>query len=178
LRGPSGARRRERPARLKIAQRENIPLILVKKFLDKVGEEYQVKDQEILFFKPLFGEKQYTYSPTEPSREDLQSPALVIQGFVDLDRCQGNFCKMKWKDTLLQNSVIDIILAGAADHRQYPDEGREVPIHDSEYEKYKEIACKKGFSLDNPITFFINHVYASQVGRLLPLRPSSAVGSI
>ena len=67
-------------------------------------------------------------------------------------------------------SITDVILAGAADHRQYPDPEQNALIEkmgDGEFETYKALAKLKGFSLDNPSTFFIQHVYASVISQTI-----------
>lgn len=154
---------------LKAAQRENIPLVICAKFLNKNENSYTIQDQELLFFKPIKDNDEYHYIQTEPTEKDLEDSGFVIQGFVFLNEDHRIFCKRKWKETLDKNSIIDIILAGAADHRQYPDENRKIPFSDPEYERYKAMAQLKGFSIDNPTTFFINHVYSLQIGKLLTL---------
>jgi hypothetical protein len=151
---------------LQTAQKQNIPLILHAKFVYKSGENYKTRGEETLFFKPDLGKKCNSYIQTDPSDDDLTNPACVIQGVVYLDS-NKHFCREKWKKSLLKHSIHDIILAGAADHRQYPDPSISVPIDDPEFENYKAVAQKCGFSIDNPATFFINHVYSQQVGKIL-----------
>ena len=58
-------------------------------------------------------------------------------------------------------SLRDIILCGAAHHKQYPDEKIVLQTDDREYEKHKQMAEREGFSINNPTLFFINHVYSS-----------------
>ncbi|MBS0620639.1 MAG: hypothetical protein JSS61_04170 [Verrucomicrobia bacterium] len=61
------------------------------------------------------------------------------------------------------------ILAGAADHRQYPDpkEDRRIEeLEDGEFESYRKMARASGYALENPSTFFIQHVYPITVGKL------------
>ena len=62
-----------------------------------------------------------------------------------------------------------VILAGAADHRQYPDseEDRRIEVlGDEEFESYRTLARSSGYALENPSIFFIQHVYPSVVGNL------------
>ena len=64
---------------------------------------------------------------------------------------------------------IGVILAGAADHRQYPnveEDHRIETLKDEEYEGYKAISRREGYSLENPGMFFIQHVYAATVGSI------------
>jgi len=56
-----------------------------------------------------------------------------------------------------------VILAGAADHRQYPDPKKDAEIlalNDAEFTQHVALAQSKGFAETNPTTFFIQHVYA------------------
>jgi hypothetical protein len=62
-----------------------------------------------------------------------------------------------------------------ADHRQYPNPKKEISISDYEYKSFKEYAQNAGFSLDNPTTFFVQHIYCSQPQRTIPLINRSAV---
>jgi hypothetical protein len=64
---------------------------------------------------------------------------------------------------------LGVILAGAADHRQYPDseEDRRIEeLGDEEFESYRTMARSRGYALENPGMFFIQHVYPSVVGNL------------
>jgi len=64
---------------------------------------------------------------------------------------------------------LGVILAGAADHRQYPDpkEDRRIEeLGDEEFESYRKMARANGYALENPSTFFIQHVYPMTVGKL------------
>jgi hypothetical protein len=151
---------------LKVAIRENVPIILHTKFIDSEGDKYRIKDEEMLFFKPHVDKGRTFYSLAEPTQQDLNKAAVVVQGVVDLDRDNKKFCKLRWRDKLIQHPITEIILAGAADHRQYPNESYEVKIHDPEFEKYKGLAQQKGFSLHNPTLFLINHVYSVKVDKL------------
>ena len=57
---------------------------------------------------------------------------------------------------------LGVIFAGAADHRQYPDPEEDLRIEqlgDEEFEGYRKMARANGYSLENPSTFFIQHVY-------------------
>ncbi len=145
---------------LKSSLKEGIPILLRAKFIEKQGENSIYKDEEILFFKPIKGDNNLAYVCTEPDTKDLEISSYVIEGVVCIDE---NFCKMKWREEITDYNIMDIVLAGAADHRQYPDPDIKVDIKDTEYENYIRIAKEKGFCLENPSTFFINHVYPIQV---------------
>ena len=92
-------------------------------------------------------------------------PILVIEGVAYQDG--NNFYKNdSWRKEILKYSLSTMILAAAADHRQYPD-----PVHDdkidkledSEYSFYKAFARANGFSSANPSTFFVQHIYTTSI---------------
>jgi hypothetical protein len=71
---------------------------------------------------------------------------------------------MQWLEEIMAHSIFEVILAGAADHRQYPnphfDEEFTLELA-SEYHRYKAFAQNHGFSIKNPSKFFIQHVYVT-----------------
>ncbi len=152
---------------LAAAQEEKIPLILHVKFLEKTPEGFSVIDEEYLYFKTAHNG---SYAPTQPNEFDLDKPACVIQGIATAGENGRILTKSKWKASIEENGVIDVILAGAADHRQFPNPELDQLFHglnDCEYENYKSHAKREGFSFKNPTTFFIQHVYAAIVGDIL-----------
>lgn len=150
---------------LKAAHEHSIPLIIHARFLDKAGEEFTVKDEETLYFRPVHDGSETRYIPCKPTASDLETPACIIQGVVCLNPTES-FCKESWKKKMEHHSVLDIVLSGAADHRQYPNPDIEIEIADTDYEKYRNHAKANGFSLENPSTFFINHVYPQKTGKM------------
>lgn len=154
------------------AQKAKIPFLFHAKFLNESDNSFHVIDEEFLYFKtcPISNE----YVRVIPTEEDLANPACTIEGAVCLeDHCFVS--KDYWINSFSSHSVFDIVLAGAADHRQYPNPGDVPNIQDEEFEKYKKMAQEKGFSLDDPRTFFIQHVYSSQLGRKFPSFKSDAL---
>ncbi len=150
---------------LSLAYHEKISLIFHVKFLSKLDNGYRIIDEDFLFFRPCPNDQ--CYRECIPTEEDFKSSACVIQGAASSNGSQHPSSKLQWKQRMLKRSPIDVILAGAADHRQYPDPEKKIPIQSLEYEDYKQFAEKYGFSLNNPTTFFIQHVYATQVGKKL-----------
>jgi hypothetical protein len=144
---------------LQTAQDEGIPIVTHVKFLNKNNETYTLVDQKALFFKSTPN----GYVMCEPNEADLDKPACVIQGIAVA--AQEN-----WTDRMQNIGIVDAVLAGAADHRQYPNPELDSLIHsqnDSEFEHYKALAKREGFSSENPSTFFIQHVYSSRVDNIL-----------
>lgn len=73
-----------------------------------------------------------------------------------------------WK-TKISAQKLEAIFAGAAEHSQYPDPTKNEKIEelqDKEFKNYRKIALTNGYSLENPSTFFIQHVYPAVVGKL------------
>jgi hypothetical protein len=143
---------------LKSAQRKKIPLVAHVKFIEDHAQGHKVKHEKVFFFRPSDNLAE-SYIEATPNDLELQKAACVIQGVARSDS--------NWDQASILQSITDVILAGAADHRQYPNPDHLVPIEDAEYEGFKLGAKAKGFSLDNPTTFFIQHVYPSQVKRML-----------
>ena len=144
---------------LQTAQKEGIPIIAHVKFLNKNDQQYTLTAQEGLFFKSTPN----GYILCQPNEADLDKPACVIQGIA-----VGTH--ENWSARMQNIGIVDAILAGAADHRQYPNPEFDSLIHaqsDSEFEHYKALAKREGFSSENPSTFFIQHVYASRVDNIL-----------
>lgn len=70
---------------------------------------------------------------------------------------------------MISSSNIKAILAGAADHRQYPDPEEDARIEEEggeEFKNYRKMARTDGYSLENPSTFFIQHVYPTTLGKI------------
>jgi hypothetical protein len=150
------------------ARKQNIPIILHAKFLEKSDKNYTQIGEEKLFFKSHKENISDQYIQMEPDEADLTKPAFVVQGIVCIDSSQ-DFCAKKWKENLLNYPIFDVILAGAADHRQYPNPSISIQIDDPDYEKYRTMAKMDGFSIENPTTFFINHVYSQKVEKIFSI---------
>ncbi|MBS0652099.1 MAG: hypothetical protein JSR39_01085 [Verrucomicrobia bacterium] len=154
---------------LSTAQQESIPLVIYAKFLEKNGEEYSLVDEEKLFY--AVG-RDGAYRQVQPTAADLEKPACIIQGIAVVDR--NSWSKSEWKARMSEKSVIDVVLAGAADHRQYPDAALDSlfdDVEDRAYSAYKQHALNEGFAVENPSTFFIQHVYAALTGNLITHAP-------
>lgn len=155
-----------------LAQQKRIPLVIHAKFLGAVEEGYRVVDEEFLYFKVC--QRARSYLKIEPNEEELILPACIIQGVV-CPREGGPFPKQEWRESIARTSIIDMLLAIGANHRQYPDPNQSISIEDGEYEYYKNLADTMGFSLNNPITFFAQHIYCSQAIRVMPRYANSLV---
>lgn len=148
-------------ALLQKAHKEGIPIILHVQYVKEIEKEnYKIHGDEYLFFKPEEGT--HFYGLAELTQEDLDRPACVIQGVSLRDEPES------WRQSVSDLSLLDIILANGAAHRQYPDPERDKEIlrmQHPEYERYRRLADIRGFSLRNPSSFLIKHIYPSQPKR-------------
>lgn len=152
---------------LHTAQKEGIPLLIHVKFLEKeANDEYSIVDEEHMLFQST---ENKCFAEVNTAQADLKQPAFVVQGVACAQKGESS-TKAQWKETMRKISPVDVILAGAADHRQYPDAAQDSLIEklaDSEYENYKTQAQSNGFSDKNPSTFFIQHVYAARIEKIV-----------
>lgn len=144
-------------------QNNGIPVIIY----GKSNKTDSASDEGVVFFKQDPNQTKVSYRATVPVAEDLEKAAIVVQGVV----C-GRFLPSdnQWK-AIIADDKLDVILAGAADHRQYPDaneDKRVKALGDVEFKAFKEMAKSNGYALKNPSTFFIQHVYCSIVGCVPP----------
>jgi hypothetical protein len=161
---------------LQEALQKNIPLLIHAKFLKENSTdknkttEYEIMDQECLYFERSIrsANNQMEYVEIQPDDKTLNKAVFVVQGAV-VPNNSATFCKSEWKTAIKSVPVGSVILAGAADHRQYPDSNQDSVIealNDKEFNDFKESAAKDGFSLENPTLFFIQHVYATTANRI------------
>lgn len=146
---------------------QEIPIVIHIKFLEEDEKGFKVLDEEVLLFQAV-GYGCGRYQETQVSQADLEKPACFIQGVACL--WKGIDAREKWEKAIREYHLIDMILAGAADHRQYPDRNQELATRCPELEGYKQLAQQGGFSMENPSTFFIQHVYAAKVGKIVNLK--------
>jgi hypothetical protein len=148
------------------AQKEGIPLFVHVKFLEKEGEEYSVVDEEHMLFQTVANK---CFTEVDSAKADGNQSAFIVQGIACGQKGQG-LTKTQWKESMRKTAPMGVILAGAADHRQYPDSKQDVLVEklaDQEHESYKILARREGFSDQNPATFFIQHVYTTRIAKLL-----------
>jgi len=139
------------------AQKQKIPLVLYAKFLAQ-DKGCSIIDEACIVFQPV----DTLYEESSPYQRDLAKAAIIVQGIVYGKQLPS---KSQWKETM-RTQKLDVILAGAADHRQYPDQEKDRIVEelgDKEFELYKKMASE-GYSLKNSSKFFIQHVYSSTLG--------------
>ncbi len=74
------------------------------------------------------------------------------------------------KAEILEKDLVDLILAYAAAHRQYPDESKDPLVNNSNnhlIEYYDKKAQEWGCSLDNSSLFFLVHAYCDKLKNVL-----------
>jgi len=157
---------------LKAGLDKGIPIVLRTKFLKKEGDNYSMDSEKVLFFKPKINENHLIYVLAEPDEADLAISSIIVEGVACID---SSFCKLKWQDQVSNHLISDIILACAAEHKQYVDPTLQVEIDSPEYNYYIELAKKKGFSIHNPSLFFANHIYSAQGSKFLQLPETEKV---
>ncbi len=154
-------------ALLKTAKNESIPFVAHIQFVKDLDVGFKIVDEEFLFFKCITDELGTRYELVSQSTVGHSTPACIFQGIVHID--PSSFNKDEWKARMSKHCILDVILAVAADHKQYPTENLGVPVSDTNYENYKMAAVNGGFSMCNPKTFFINHVFSMQSGKVFGL---------
>lgn len=142
------------------AKDAGLPLIFRAKFIAEDEEDRKV-NQAYALFQPFDGK----YEAFSPSEEDDPRAAIRIDGMARTTLSALPSVE-QWRDGLSENPV-DIILAGAADHRQYPDESKDalLPI-DERFLAYKRMANEKGCCDSNQSLFFIQHVYPITIEKI------------
>lgn len=148
------------------ARKAGVKLILNVKLLKKKESHFELFD-EYVFESVLEGSELTIKTIDWDNLED--TPCIVFQG-VSCSDDTTFFSKNGWESNPFGFPVETIILAGAADHRQYPNEVASNRLsqllQDHELETFKSFAKEEGFSIENPTKFFIQHVYAASTEAL------------
>jgi hypothetical protein len=146
------------------AQEKGIPIAIYVKFL-AADQADRTVDEEWLYLMPP--RPRADYEEQVPCPRDLSKAAVIVQGIA-----RGNIKdlpeKSQWKAAVAARNI-QAILAGAADHRQYPEEAEDKRItglNDAEFVGYRQMALNEGYSLNNPSRFFIQHVYPAKVSSI------------
>ena len=158
--------------------KEKIPLILHVKALKGIGEDKYVLIKETCL---CYGHCEHKtaggFVEIPQSKLDSSRPSIVFQGVVIDEDAEKDCFEEKWKNAMRSHQMADMILASAADHRQYPDSEWDqliCSLNDKEYQHYKNLSDRSGFSLKNPTLFFVQHIYTAQP-KLLPFIRESVV---
>jgi hypothetical protein len=122
---------------------------------------YQEGEGLTIYFKAMHGQ----YREVAQHELSEEAPAIVIMG--SCCRKSNEFPSLEvWRKEILNYSPMDLILAYAASHRQYPDESRDSLLGQSRCEllsHYKSKSHKWGCTLENPSLFFLVHAYCDKI---------------
>jgi hypothetical protein len=150
---------------------EKIPLIIHAKFITpKFLDKFECSSEMFLLFEPneSINNELFTWKNLSLF-SGSNKPVFVVEGVVCQSSMTNHISTEQWREKFnTSTSISEIILAGAADHRQYPDPAFDRLIderNDNEFKFYKNLANNNGYSHDNPSNFFINHVYASNLNK-------------
>ena len=142
------------------ALKSQTPLAIVVRQLAK-DQSYAVLREMPLFFKST----RFEYKPSSLCSFNTNSPALVL--LVNSCKKTQEFLSLAaWKKDLLTYNPIDLILAYAAAHRQYPDTTKNDLVNemqDKEYFFHKKKAYEWGCSIENPSYFFLSHAFCEKI---------------
>ncbi len=138
----------------------DFPLVLVMDLVE-TDKNRSSTHKMALYFKVVDGVYQ------EVSQEALpgDTPSLVILG-SSYRKISQNEGLDNWKNEILKHNPVELILAYAASHRQYPDESKDVLINEANSRPlayYRSKAVEWGCTIDNPSLFFLVHAYCDQV---------------
>lgn len=154
-------------ALLQALKKEGISIHLNVKFLINHENGYKVVDEDSLLFDYNDASGWKVRKQSIKENRDRHEVIVIIQGVAALpsDTQETNYIK-DWRREFLEYNLEEVILAGAADHRQYPCQNESEKfesLRHIELERFKCFARRQGFSLCNPTRFFIQHVYAENL---------------
>lgn len=141
-----------------------IPIVLVAEQKAK-NRNFETIQKIAIAYKPT--SEGYVEVPLSSLDENV--PALFLLGSTckDFEELPD---QETWKKELVEKCPIDLILAYAATHRQYPDPSVEgdllEKVNDKEYEFYKQKAEEWGCSSTNPSRFFLAHAFCDKLANL------------
>lgn len=149
---------------LHAALRDGFPLLVRATIIWKPTEVLAVpakKKRWFLFMKSATtGEYHHIADLACLTAMENEATGLFISGRTE---ASSDFDERQWEEKIIKENV-RIILAGAASHRQYPNESKHFESFDEDVEfvEYRRKALKEGYDLTNPSTFFLQHVYANK----------------
>lgn len=150
-------------ALLKHALTNNVPIVLLAEQKAADQEHRVVNRTAITYMATKEG-----YLAVDPTTLDQERPALYLYG----SSC-SNFSDLLevnvWEQKLRDHCPMEMILAYAASHRQYPDSSQDAIFEekaDPSYSHYKRIAQEWGCSLENPALFFLAHAYCDKIANI------------
>lgn len=149
---------------MKYSLEEKLPLVLC---VDQMATEkdFEVVRKFSLAFK--VENKQFV----ETSFDDLSDEAPVVTIFGCSCRRSDEFLDLEGsKAEVLERGPVDLVLAYAAAHRQYPDESKDSLVDNSNnhlIDYYEKNAHEWGCSLENSSLFFLVHAYCDRLKNVM-----------
>ncbi len=145
---------------MKQALSNNIPIALLAQQIAK-DQDYKIIQKTAIFFQATpQGYQEISRDLLDPEMPVLTLIGSTCRDFIKLPT------KEDWTQELLAQSPIDLVLAYAAAHRQYPDDSKDqllLEMLDEDYEYHKVKAQEWGCSLENPSRFFLTHAFCDKM---------------
>ena len=157
------------------AFKNNRPIVI------KVERECKNQVKTINFiYTPNLGEKDcYIQQTAQSIKKTGNQPVLIIEGKSTCtdQACRGCFEHENFSHKLQQTikagpqGLLRVLCANAAQHAQFIGQDdlsydfSQAPQLGQTYAKSKEIAEHEGYSLHNPSTFLVQHIYASTLAK-------------
>lgn len=142
------------------AYKSQIPIVLIAKQMKK-DKNYDIAKEIAIFFEPT----PQGYREVSSNRLNSDTPALIFLG-SSCSESHNLPNRDEWKKELLEHGPIDLVLAYAASHRQYPDDSKDHlidQIDDKRFHYYKKKAEEWGCSTENPSRFFLSHAFCDKI---------------
>ncbi|RDD39354.1 hypothetical protein TrispH2_009044 [Trichoplax sp. H2] len=138
-----------------------IPIVMHVQLKSK-DRNYQLEHEIYLYFEATSSK----YQNVCPSSLQKESPAIILLGSTCRDF--SNLPSISdWTKEITTSGPVDLLLAYAAAHRQYPDETSEINIQDKEFEFYRKKAFEWGCCMQNSSRFFLSHAYCDHIENML-----------
>lgn len=141
-------------------QSKGIPIVMLAEQVAR-DQNYEVLQKMALFFKAT----PEGYQEIHCDELDPCQPALILLGKTCREAKEFS-TPDQWKTELLNYSPIDLVLAYAAAHRQYPDPTKDHLVSGSKDEGFSYHKAKSeewGCSVTNPSLFFLSHAYCDSI---------------
>ena len=140
-----------------------IPIVLKAEKIAK-NLDYKPIDETSIYFKPTA----VGYKPVQQANLDPELPAIILYGSTcrELEFLPD---QANWIKELIRFCPIEIALACASTHRQYPNVEKDAiftDIDDDQYHIHRNKAQEWGCTLENPSLFFLSHVYCDKIKNL------------
>ena len=125
-------------------------------------QDYRVVEKVTLCFCPIGNQyKEVSIDTLDPNLPAIYLSGTTCRNAVDL------LSREQWIEELTEHCPIDVVLAYAAAHRQYPESVQGLfllNLRDANYESHKQKADAWGCCLMNPARFFLSHAFCDRVG--------------